>query len=237
MLSERNIIRLRRVLANNLHEYHLDKENGNDYINLNMDHELFEKIIFLEEGTDGHKEIAIPMVELKKLDLTGVSWDNVLVSSLDFNGSKGVVINPTTVYNKSLKGTKLGNVEIEGNFDNVCIERADFTGCTGTVIDPQLVRDKSLAGAKLSGVCFTGDFDGVTIAAADFTGSKGAKIDPQKIAGHVFLGAKLCDAELINTFDDIDTSQVNLDGVKGVAYDPEYLKNLQLIKSAFPKAK
>lgn len=164
MLSETEMRILRQELEKGLKRY---KET--EKIKFNMSHNMLERLIFLNEGK--RKVIAFDFELIKKLDLSNVSFDNVDVKGRDFTGSKGVKINPQTVYNKSLYQTKLTNVELDGSFNGVHVEFADFTGSKGAIIDPQTVYDKSLFSTKLKDVKINGIFEGVNVYKADFTGA------------------------------------------------------------------
>ena len=88
-------------------------------------------------------------------------------------------LNPQTVFNKSLIGTKLDGINFENkNFEDVYITGANFTGATNVIINPHKVRNLDLSGCNLSGVKILsaeidGDFIGVNL--------NGAKLDEAEI--------------------------------------------------------
>lgn len=90
------IEKLRKDLVSELLKY-----EGNEKIKLDLSIEELEDLIFTF-NCSGARKIAINFELIKKLDLSGVSFDNVDIRHLDFTGSKGVKINPQTVYNKNL---------------------------------------------------------------------------------------------------------------------------------------
>jgi len=147
MINEIELQKLREELRLGLRKY-----NGIDKIRFDMSHEMLEKLIFLQDE-EGRKTFAFDFNLIKKIDLGGVSFDDASVEYVDFTGSKGAVINPQTVYGKSLLGAKLADAEIKGTFDGVNIRGADFTGSKGeAVINPQTVFLGSLVGTTLSDV-------------------------------------------------------------------------------------
>ena len=115
----------------------------------------------------------------KKIDFSNISFDNVNVAGIDFRGLSGARLNPQTVYNKSLRYSKLCDAEIIGDFDGVQITGTDFKGSKGAKINPQTVYEKDLRYSKLCDTEIIGSFDGVFIESTDFKGSKKAEIDPQ----------------------------------------------------------
>lgn len=146
MINETELQKLREELRLGLAQY-----DGIDKIRLDMSHEMLEKLIFLQEE-EGRKTFAFDFNLIKKIDLGGVSFDDVSVEYVDFTGSKGAVINPQTVELKSLLKTTLAGVKFIGSFDGADVRAADFTRSKEAVINPQLVYNKSLLGAKLADV-------------------------------------------------------------------------------------
>ena len=191
-------------------------------IKFNADKELVEAILFDKEK-DGEKRIAYCFKNvLNKFDFTGISFDNVDITSTDFTGSKGVKINPQTILNKFFYNTKLCDTEIEGSFDDVIVYHyTDFTGSKGAKINPQTLGRKDLVGIKLCDTEIIGSFAGVDIRNTDFTGSKGAKIDPQIIKDKSLYGTILCDTEITGSFDGAYISRTDFTGSKGAKINPQ----------------
>ena len=187
-------------------------------IKLDIEKELLEAILFDKQENGGKKfahrfdeEFEHPFDKIiYKIDLTDVSFDGVYVGSIDFTGSKGVKINPQTIKNKVLFGTKLSGVEIIGPFDGVDIRTTDFTGSRGAKINPQTVKSKRLCGTELCDTEIIGSFAGVDITGTDFTGSKGAKLDPQTVKNRNLDGTTLRDVKIEGSFDGINTSNTNI---------------------------
>lgn len=91
----------------------LAQYDGIDKIRLDMSHVMLEKLIFLQEE-EGRKTFAFDFNLIKKIDLSGVSFDDVSVEYVDFTGSKGeTAINPQTVFLGSLVGTTLSDVKLK----------------------------------------------------------------------------------------------------------------------------
>ena len=168
----------KRVLTELSYYYYeeLSKYNGKDKILFyGIEPELLKEIVF--------KKILIPgdtRYELRKkwskiynhIDFSNISFDDVDIIEISFKGSKGVKINPQTVYKKLLCATKLYDTEIIGTFDGVNIYGTDFTGSKGAKINPQTVYNKNLSNSKLCDAEIIGSLDGVNINGTDFTGSK-----------------------------------------------------------------
>ncbi len=206
-----NIKKIRVVLFKELKKY---KESGlKDYITLDIDKKILHDILF-----EDHR-FALPDDLWKLLDLSNVSFDYIDVITVDFTGSKGVVINPQKVCDKSLLGTKLTNVEIKGSFDDVNVYKTDFTGSKGAVINPQKVSTKDLSNTKLTDAEIKGSFKGVCVEKTDFTGSKGVIINPQKVCGKSLLGTKLTDVKIKGSFDGVIIYGTDFTGSSGAKMD------------------
>ncbi len=147
MLNEENIKKLREELIKSLKQY-----QSKEKIKLNISGDILDRLIFDYYKSEDEKRIAFDFNLIKKLDLTDALFDKVNVQNIDFTGSKGVKINPQKVYGRSLKKTKLTNVEIIGSLDGVDVRHTDFTGSKGTKITPQKVYAKSLYSTKLADV-------------------------------------------------------------------------------------
>ena len=206
-----NIKKIRRVLIEELSKY---KESGlKEYITLDIDKEILHDILFKD-----HK-FAIPNDLWKLLDLSNVSFDGICVEYIDFTKSKGAVIDPQTVWNKDLTGTKLADVKIEGSFDGVYVYGADFTGSDGAVIDPQKVKYRSLYETKLTDVKIEGTFDDVYVVKTDFIGSNGAIIDPQTVYDKSLYETKLTDVEIKGSLDGVEVERADFTGSSGAKMD------------------
>ena len=144
-------------------------------------------------------------------DMSGVSFDNIIIKGLYFNGLEGGIINLDSVPEKDLSNVCFEGVRLTGNLDDAIIENTNFTGYIGdVVINPQNVKNKSIRGSKLSGVKIDGSFDNVNINGVDFTGAKGEiVINPQKIANKEFIGVNLSNVLLCG---DEKESNPNFDG-------------------------
>lgn len=130
-MDYRVIKKIRSELEQELKQY--DIEQG--HIQLNIPSKVLEKIIFEHDYTCDCLEFAFDFEQIKKLDLSSISFDGVKVFNKDFSNSKGVKINPQTVYEKNIMNTVLKDVEIIGLFTDVKISGASFKGSTGAYID------------------------------------------------------------------------------------------------------
>ena len=192
-MENENIEVLRESLIRELKEY--KEGGGTEYIYLDTDKKLLHDILF-EMG-----KIAIPNNLWKLIDLSNVLFDGVDVQYIDFTGSKGAVINPQEIYEKSLWYTILTDVKILGSLDNVNVVGANFTGSSGAVINPQKIYGKSLCGTKLTDVKISGSLGGVNVSGADFTGSSGAKMTADEAEKTKELGTNLTDVEIVQIQD------------------------------------
>lgn len=130
-MAYRVIGKIRNELEQELKQY--DIEQG--HIQLNIPSKVLEKIIFKHNYTCDCLEFAFDFEQIKKLDLSSVSFDGVKVFNKDFSNSKGVKINPQTVHEKNIMNTILKDVEIVGSFDDVKIKGASFKGSVGAIVD------------------------------------------------------------------------------------------------------
>lgn len=177
------------------------------FSNLDCSKELLDRIVFDYRAKfpngDTYKDIFYEFFKLKsKIDFDGVSFDGVIMTQRDFTGSKGIKINPQTIFLRIFCFTACSDVEFIGPFDGADIRFADFTGSKGAKINPQTIYGKKLCGTKCADVEFIGPFDGTDISFADFTGSKGAKINLQTVYG---TGIKVCrDAEFTDSYERVE---------------------------------
>ena len=194
---------------------------------INCSKELLDKIIFDKRGF--YKEIFDELGKLmSKIDFDGVSFDRALIHGRDFTGSKGVKINPQTIYGKKLNRTKFTGVKFIGPFDYAEISGANFTGSKGAKINPQTIWFGDLSNTVCSGVKFIGPFHDARISGANFTGSKGAEINPQTIFFKSLSNTVCSGVEFIGPFDDARISGANFTGSKGAKINPQTIcgKNL-----------
>lgn len=130
-MDYRVIKKIRGELEEQLKQY--DIEQG--HIELNIPSKILEAILFEYNNVRKCLDFAFDFEQIKKLDLGSISFDNVKVFNRDFSNSKGIKINPQTVYEKNLINTKLKDVEIIGSFDDVKIKGASFKGSVGAIVD------------------------------------------------------------------------------------------------------
>lgn len=126
-----NVRKIRDYLEEKVDEYITN--GGKDYIKLNISPELLNEIMFYKDN-HGVKHLAVSEDCLKNLDLEGLSWDGVDVTEMDFSDTKGIKINPQTIWDRNLSDTILKDVEIEGSLKGVFIEGTNFTDSYGAII-------------------------------------------------------------------------------------------------------
>lgn len=161
MFEKRKIKELRKILEKELSLY-----RGSKKIKLNIDASILDKILFSKQYDKNrklYKTFAINFFKIKKLDFSDISFDNVNIEGMNFCDSKGIKINPQTIYNKSMYATDLNNVEFIGPFDDVKIAYADFRRSKGAIIDPQIVFEKDLRLTNLTDTTITGTFEGTKL--------------------------------------------------------------------------
>lgn len=214
-----NIEKLRYLLEKELKKY-----KGEDHIKLNVDHQLLEEIIFKEKNDDC-KVLAMDFELIKKLDLTGVSFDKVRIDGLDFTNSKGVVINPQTVYEKRLTHTTLDKgVTVKGSFYKARVLGFNVNGAQGVVINPQHVYNKVLLEGSYKGAKFEGDFRGVDIRNCNFEGSSNAIINPRDVARLDCVGVNFKDTTIVGNFDDVIINNTKFGGSVGASINPQTIR-------------
>lgn len=163
LLADEHIQELRKGLINLLKEY-----KGDEKIKLNIPHELLEMLIF-NVGIN-YKCFSFNFELIKKLDLTDVLFDNVDIRGLDFSDSKGVKINPQTIYERNMFCTVLKDVEITGSLDYVYIRCTNFAGSKGAKINPQTIYNRNMSGAVLRDAEIIGPLDDICITDTNFDG-------------------------------------------------------------------
>lgn len=126
-----NIRKIRQHIEDKVEEYH--DNGGKGHIKLDISSEILNQIMFYSDNY-GAKQLAVSEDCFKALDLEGLSWDGVNVKGVDFSDTKGVHINPQTVWDKDLSNSILKDVNIIGDLKGVWIEGTDFTDSHGAVI-------------------------------------------------------------------------------------------------------
>lgn len=104
----------------------LNKINGEPRI-INLRSEFVEELLF---NTDefGMKTFAFPIELMKKVDFTGISFDDFFAFGFDFTGFKGISLDPQKVFDKDLSFANLNGVTIINTFDDVKYEGTNFEG-------------------------------------------------------------------------------------------------------------
>lgn len=104
----------------------LNKIKGEPRI-INLRSEFVEELLF---NTDefGMKTFAFPIELMKKVDFTGISFEDFFAFGFDFTGFKGVAIDPQKVFDKDLSFANLNGVTIINTFDDVKYEGTNFEG-------------------------------------------------------------------------------------------------------------
>lgn len=136
-LSNKSIIEIRKTIKETLEDLSIGKINYNDIkrLELNILPTDLERVIFDKTKDRERRDlkffvfdpVLVPYL-MRLIDFADVSFNDVDIRCIDFTGSKGVEIDPETVYDRSLWGAKLNGVKIVGALDGVYIEEADFTG-------------------------------------------------------------------------------------------------------------
>ncbi len=71
---------------------------------------------------------------IKKLDLTNVSFNDVIVNGLDFMGCKGTVIDLDIIYNCSFRGTILkGGIIFSSNEKPIDFVESDYKSVSAEI--------------------------------------------------------------------------------------------------------
>ncbi len=156
-----DIIQKKREVINELvRKYEGDKLKAIDFISSDV----------LFKNTGYGYTFALSKEILSKLDFTGISFDNFNASGYDFSNLTGISLNPQTVFNKSLKNSKLSGVNFIGGFDDVNIVSADFTGSKNAVINPQTIKKRDLYNTKLDSTYIIGSLSDCNIVDTNFKG-------------------------------------------------------------------
>ena len=182
-MDYRVIKKIRSELEEELKQY--DIEQG--HIQLNIPSKVLEQIIFKYNKVRDCLELAFDFEQIKKLDLSSISFDGVKVFNKDFSNSKGIKINPQTVYEKNLMNTVLKEVEFVGLFDDVKIKGASFKGSIGAIVD---LRDIYQNAARNVDFCdayvISSKYRGAQINGASFAGAlKTIELDEEQLLSEV----------------------------------------------------
>ncbi len=137
MLDIGNILKLRTKLEELLKNY-----NGEEKIKITYDlneiREIFFKSCFnhdcFPDYVDHYYEFAFDIELMKKIDFTGISFDNFKAENIDFTDFHGVVLNPETLYKQKIIDCKLNGVKINGSLNNCDCSNTDFTGSIGGIM-------------------------------------------------------------------------------------------------------
>jgi uncharacterized protein YjbI with pentapeptide repeats len=233
MIDNFKLIQLRKELRELLNNY-----NRKEKIIFNYDKQFIENLIFEEKiDSDGikYKDFAFEFELIKKIDLSEISFDNVFVIQTAFNGSKGVKINPQTVYKKSLVHNLFNGVEFIGPFTGADIRETDFSESKGAVIQAEKVLNKSFENTILKDTEIKGSLDGARIKGANFLGCKGVKVDPIRVYNSDVRGASFETGQIIGSFYGANTINTLYNGIfveyfvpmiKNTEYD-EFLRSLK----------
>lgn len=92
--------------------------------------EILQRALFQLDKEKDHYLMLCPNYLLCKLDLTGVSWDNVDVRNVDFRNCQGIMLDPQKVYNKDLSNVLADeNTSIIDDFNEVILMNANINNC------------------------------------------------------------------------------------------------------------
>lgn len=164
-LSRKEIEVIRKLIVDAVRN--IDDASGKrfKFSKLDCSKELLDRIVFDYRAKfpngDTYKDVFYEFFKLKsKIDFDGVSFDGAIIAQRDFTGSKGIKINPQTIFFKSLSLTVCSGVEFIGPFDGVDLCCTDFTGSKGAKINPRTV---GLRYTDCRDVEFVDSFDEVII--------------------------------------------------------------------------
>lgn len=216
----------------------LEKHEGEPVL-LPLEPHVLQEIIFDVVLPTKCKEFSLNLKSvLKKIDFSNVPFNDVYLRLCNFEGLKGIKINPQVVYKKDLSNCKFNGVTFAGSFDGTICSNADFTGSTGVIINPQKIANKNLCKSKLSGVKFIGKFNDVLVMNADFTGSEGAIINLAGIAGSDLSGTNLCDVTVKGNTNRLTLNYTCFKGAKTINgeminINPQTIKERKMIYCNF----
>lgn len=176
-----------------------------------LDEIIFEHIE--DKNGDKKKVFALPLIVLKKIDMSNVSFDNFEAKEIDFSDFTGVKINPSKLYKKRCVSVNFDGVTFLDEFSDKYIEDCNFKGSKNAVIDADVV-----FGGKnvFSDVTFKSPIIKGYIGYSDFSGSKGAIIE----LGHMSIVSldhcRLRDATIRGSFYDCSISGADFSGAHAV---------------------
>lgn len=172
-----------------------------------LDEIIFDHIE--DKNGDKKKVFALPLIVLKKIDMSNVSFDNFEAKEIDFSDFTGVKINPSKLYKKRCVSVNFDGVTFLDEFSDKYIEDCNFKGSKNAVIDADVV-----FGGKnvFSDVTFKSPITKGYIGYSDFSGSKGAIIE----LGHMSIVSldhcRLRDATIRGSFYDCSISGADFSG-------------------------
>lgn len=176
-----------------------------------LDEIIFDHIE--DKNGDKKKVFALPLIVLKKIDMSNVSFDNFEAKEIDFSDFTGVKINPSKLYKKRCVSVNFDGVIFLDEFSDKYIEDCNFKGSKNAVIDADVV-----FGGKnvFSDVTFKSPIIKGYIGYSDFSGSKGAIIE----LGHMSIVSldhcRLRDATIRGSFYDCSISGADFSGAHAV---------------------
>ena len=94
---------------------------------LKLSDEVAREILF-DTDEIGMKKFAFPIELMKKIDFTGISFDDFFAYGFDFTGFTGISIDPQKVFNRDLSYANLNGVTIINTFDDVLLEGTEYEG-------------------------------------------------------------------------------------------------------------
>lgn len=197
---------------------------------IELDKDFINKILFIENEDETKTVIRSVFNQLRMLqaDMSGISFNNVHIKSLNFNGLENVEINIDEIPNKDISETSLNNVKVTGTLKRAKINGTSFEGYIGDLfLDPQEIIDQNLHFTHLGDLYVKGSFDDVYIVGMITTGFRGTiVIDPQKvkcknISCVDFYGVTLTGENGIADFEGCRMAGCEFKGAKGKFELPE----------------
>lgn len=177
MIENIDLLKIRNEMAKSLEAY-----KGKP-VRFDINPKIMGQIVFEyveDENCVISKTFAFTTDIAKKIDYTGLSFDDFDASFVNFSDFVGVSLNPQTVRCKDLYGSILKGVHFNNtNFFQVDVREADFSGSIGAVIDPQIVRDRDISCTDLCDATVYDDFTTVNVVGIKIEGAHIIKT-PQK---------------------------------------------------------
>ncbi len=181
---------------------------------------LLEKVLFkpskIKNDMNNGEEcealfFTLPPEILRKIDMSNVSFDNVVCMGYNFAGLTGVKINPDTVF-PDFRGASFVGVEFVKPIEGCIIQDTIFSNSKGAVIVPS--KNKLLGSNTYHSVTFKGSIEYPnTVKDDSFEGSKGALIKAESMD---FTGAILDDAKIDGDFYGCTIGDTDFRGAKSV---------------------